>query len=211
MRSHADFGTSTSALAYLAELARVLPLVPDHALAEAIEILLEARATGRRIYVMGNGGSASTASHLVCDLVKSAAVEGFAPLKAFTLADNTALLTAWANDWAYERIFVEQVVGLIEPGDVLIAISASGNSRNIVAALSAANSLGAHTIGLLGFDGGAALELVDVAIHIPCADYGLVEDTHAAIGHAMTAAIRQTLERETAEPVLATAARGPGR
>jgi D-sedoheptulose 7-phosphate isomerase len=206
MRSYADSRASLSATAYLSELARILPLVPQQALAEAINVLLEARARGRHVYVIGNGGSASTASHMVCDLVKSAALPGFAPLKAFTLADNTALLTAWANDRSYERIFAEQVAGLVEPGDVLIAISASGNSPNIVAALATANNLGAQTIGLLGFEGGAALELVDVAIHIPCADYGLVEDTHAAIGHAMSTAIRRTLELEAAQPVFAGAA-----
>jgi D-sedoheptulose 7-phosphate isomerase len=180
--------------------------VPRRALAEAVDLLLEARADGRRVYVIGNGGSASTASHIVCDLVKSAAVAGFAPLKAFALADNTALLTAWANDRAYERIFAEQVASLVEPGDVVIAISASGNSPNVVAALSTANNLGAHTIGLLGFDGGAALKLVHVAIHIPCMNYGLVEDTHAAIGHALTVAIRQTLQHEAEQPTFVGAA-----
>jgi len=180
--------------------------VPRDALTEAIDLLLEARAAGRHVYVMGNGGSASTASHIVCDLVKSAAVDGFAPLKAFTLADNAALLTAWANDRAYDRIFAEQVAGLVGPGDVVMAISASGNSPNIVAALATANKIGAHTIGLLGFDGGAALDLVDVAIHVPCADYGLVEDTHAAIGHAMTVAIRQTLQLESEKTVFVGAA-----
>jgi phosphoheptose isomerase len=206
MRSPADSGASLSAVAYLAELARVLPLVPRGALGQAIDVLLDARAAGRHIYVIGNGGSASTASHLVCDLVKTAAVAGVAPLKAFTLADNTALLTALANDRAYDRIFADQVAGLVEPGDVLIAISASGNSPNIVAALSTARTIGVQTIGLLGFDGGAALALADVAIHIPCADYGLVEDTHAAIGHAMTAAIRHRLQVEATEPTLAGAA-----
>ena len=206
MRSCANPRASISAVGYLAQLARVLPLVPRDALTEAIDLLLEARAAGRHVYVMGNGGSASTASHIVCDLVKSAAVDGFAPLKAFTLADNAALLTAWANDRAYDRIFAEQVAGLVGPGDVVMAISASGNSPNIVAALATANKIGAHTIGLLGFDGGAALDLVDVAIHVPCADYGLVEDTHAAIGHAMTVAIRQTLQLESEKTVFVGAA-----
>lgn len=191
--------STDSALEYLAELERVLPLVPGDALRRAIGLLLEARASGHRVYIIGNGGSAATASHLVCDLVKTAHVPGFAPLRAFALADGTPLLTAWANDRAYDRVFAEQVAAVVEPGDVIIAISASGNSPNIVAGLMTASALGAHTIGLLGFDGGAALDVVDVAIHIPCNDYGLVEDTHAAIGHAMTAAIRQTLARKAEE------------
>jgi D-sedoheptulose 7-phosphate isomerase len=182
---------------YLAELARALALVPGEALTQAIALLLEARARRRRIYVIGNGGSAATASHLVCDLVKTARVAGRAPLRAFALADNTPLLTAWANDSAYERCFAEQVLAVVEPGDVVIAISASGNSPNIVAGLSAGAAAGARTIALVGFDGGAACQVADVAIHIPCHDYGLVEDTHAAIGHAITATIRSVLESGT--------------
>jgi D-sedoheptulose 7-phosphate isomerase len=108
-------------------------------------------------------------------------------------------MTAWANDRAYESTFAEQVATHVEREDLVIAISASGNSPNVVAALEAASRLGAQTIGLLGFDGGAARYLVDVAIHIPCHDYGLVEDTHAAIGHAITAAVRHALERVPAE------------
>ena len=199
MLQHADPRVSAVALEYLAELTRVLPLASGDALNEAIEVLLAARAEGRRVYVIGNGGSAATASHLVCDLVKTARVPGYGPLRAFALADNTPLLTAWANDRGYECTFAEQLAGLVDPGDVVVAISASGNSPNVVAALTTAVALGAHTIGLLGFDGGAAIGLVDIAIHIPCNDYGLVEDTHAAIGHALTAAIRRAVERQAAE------------
>jgi D-sedoheptulose 7-phosphate isomerase len=194
MLQRTEARVSDVALDYLDDLQRALPLVPRQPLAEAIALLLETRATKRRVYVIGNGGSAATASHLVCDLVKTAHVDGYAPLRAFALVDGTPLLTAWANDRAYEQAFAEQLAALVEPLDVVIAISASGNSPNILAGLKAASALGAHTIGLLGFDGGAALDLVDIAIHIPCNSYGLVEDTHAAIGHAITAAIRQALE-----------------
>jgi D-sedoheptulose 7-phosphate isomerase len=140
---------------------------------------------------VGNGGSAATASHFVCDLVKTARGAGMAPMRAFALVDNVPLLTAWANDCAYERSFAEQILALVEPGDIVVVISASGNSPNVVAALAAASTCGARTIGLLGFDGGAVRDLVDVAVHIPCDDYGLVEDAHAAIAHAMTTAIGQ--------------------
>jgi D-sedoheptulose 7-phosphate isomerase len=187
------------ATGYLADLVDVLRLVPSDPLARAIDLLLHARSTGRRVYIMGNGGSATTASHFVCDLVKTAHVRGHRPLRAFALTDSISSLTAWANDTTYERIFAEQVAALVERGDVVIAISASGNSPNIVAGLVAAAAKGARTIGLFGFDGGAACKLVDVAIHIPSHDYGLVEDTHLAIGHAFTAAIRQVLESEPVE------------
>jgi D-sedoheptulose 7-phosphate isomerase len=181
------------AVDYLAELANVLTLVPSEAVARAIDLLLDARAAGRRVYIIGNGGSAATASHFACDLVKTAHVAGCAPLRVSALTDNASILTAWSNDFSYERSFAEQILALVEPDDIVIGISASGNSPNIVAGFSAALSKGARTIGLLGFDGGASLRIVDVAIHIPYRDYGLVEDTHAAVTHAVTAAIRRTL------------------
>ncbi len=196
MQDLVDAPSRSTATAYLAALADVLALVPGEALARVVELLLDARAAGRRVYIMGNGGSAATASHMVCDLVKTARVGGVQPLRVFSLADNTPLLTAWANDSSYDRSFAEQIIALVEPGDIVIAISASGNSPNVVNGLAEASARGARTIGLLGFDGGAAREMVDVAVHIPCNDYGLVEDTHAAIGHALTAAIRRSLQHE---------------
>jgi D-sedoheptulose 7-phosphate isomerase len=189
----AETRTLESATRYLNNLATVLGLVPREPLAVAIDLLLEARSTGRRVFVMGNGGSAATASHFVCDLIKTARVPGLRPLRVCALTDNTPLLTAWANDASYECVFAEQVTALAEPDDLIIAISASGNSPNILAALQAATAQGARTIGLVGFDGGRALGLVEVAIHVPCHDYGLVEDAHAAIGHALTVAIRSAL------------------
>ena len=182
-----------AASAHLTKLAQLLELVPQPALARAIDCLLAARAANRRVYVMGNGGSSATASHLVCDLVKTAGVAGTPPIRAFALTDNTPLLTAWANDRAFDWAFGEQIEALVEPGDVVVAISASGNSPNVVNGLLAARGRGARTIGLLGFTGGAARDCVDIAVHVPCHDYGLVEDAHAAIGHAITAAIRAEL------------------
>jgi D-sedoheptulose 7-phosphate isomerase len=188
-------GRST-AIDYLADLARVLVLVPGEAIGQAVAMLLDARARGKRVYVMGNGGSSATASHFVCDLVKTARVAGFDPVRAFALTDNTPLLTAWANDSAYEQSFAEQVSALVDPDDVVIGISASGNSPNIVAGFRAAAAAGARTIGLVGFDGGQARDLVDVAIHVGSHDYGLVEDSHSALTHAMCAAVRHSLESD---------------
>lgn len=186
----------TRAMDYLAELQSVLALVPAEALGQAIAMLLEARATGKRVYIMGNGGSSSTASHFVCDLVKTARVEGFDPIKAFALTDNTPLLTAWANDKAFDDSFSEQIYALAEPDDVVIGISASGNSPNILAGLEAATARGARTISLVGFDGGRARELSEVSIHIQADHYGLVEDTHSALTHAIAAAVKDALETE---------------
>jgi D-sedoheptulose 7-phosphate isomerase len=183
-------------MSYLTELSHTLSLVSSDALARAIGLLLDARTARRRVYVMGNGGSAATASHFVCDLVKTAHVAGLEPLRAFGLSDNTPLLTAWANDSAYDRTFAEPIRAFVEPGDVVIAISASGNSPNILAGLTAASERGAQTIGLLGFDGGAARALADVVVHVPSHDYGLVEAAHSAIAHAMTTVIRQVLQAQ---------------
>jgi D-sedoheptulose 7-phosphate isomerase len=189
-----DTEAGATASAYFGDLADVLAHVPTAAVARAVDLLLRARATGHRVYVMGNGGSAATASHFVCDLTKTARVAGNAPLRAFALADNAALLTAWANDTSYERVFSEQITGIVEPGDVVIAISASGNSPNVIAGLKAAIDCGAHTISLVGFDGGRAARMVDVPIHIPSHDYGLVEDAHSAIGHALARAMLRAQE-----------------
>ena len=188
----------STAMDYLGDLTRVLALVPADAVGQVIAMILEARADGKRVYVMGNGGSSATASHFVCDLVKSARVAGFDPVRAFALTDNTPLLTAWANDSAYEEAFAQQVAALADEGDLVIGISASGNSPNIVAGLVAAAERGAHTIGLVGFDGGRARDLVDVAVHIQSNDYGLVEDTHSALTHAITAAVRDALQADAA-------------
>jgi D-sedoheptulose 7-phosphate isomerase len=186
----------TVAADYLADLSDVLHRVPRAALARAVEVILGARSAGHRVYVFGNGGSAATASHFVCDLVKTAQIPGFAPLRAFALTDNVPLMTAWANDLNYDETFSRMIAGMVEPDDVVIGISASGNSPNVVNGLRVANSLGACTVALLGFDGGQSLRIAQIPIHIPCRHYGLAEDAHSAIGHAITAAIRQTLEVE---------------
>lgn len=184
---------------YLDNLRHLLSKVPADRLAAAIDLLLEARMSSRRVYVMGNGGSAATAAHFACDFQKTAAIPGQTPLRAMALTDNTALMTAWANDSAYEHVFAGQIMALAEAGDVVLAISASGNSPNIVAGLTAAAQIGARTIALVGFDGGAASQIAHVTVHVPCHDYGLVEDVHSALGHAMTSAIRQAIARSAME------------
>jgi D-sedoheptulose 7-phosphate isomerase len=195
MVQFAEAPIHTVAVDYLTGLAEVIQRVRADALSRAIDCILEARAAHRRIFVMGNGGSAATASHLVCDLVKTASVPGRVPVRAFALTDNVPLMTAWANDSAYDRIFSEQIVAQAEVDDVVIGISASGNSANIVAGFVAATRVGARTIGLVGFDGGIVLNLAEIVIHVPQHDYGLVEDTHSAVGHAITAAMRAALLR----------------
>jgi D-sedoheptulose 7-phosphate isomerase len=157
-------------------------------LTRAAELMELATLHGGRMYVMGNGGSASTASHLVCDLSKAGLSR---PVRAFALTDSAPLVTALANDTSYERVFAAQLGALLDPGDVVFAISASGASRNLLAGLEVARQANAPTIGLLGFDGGPMLRLVDVALHVDCDDYGIVETIHLGIVHALVAIMRR--------------------
>ena len=171
----------------------VLEQIPIAAIGRVVEIILDAYSNGAHVYVVGNGGSATNATHFACDLSKATIVEGRARLRVTSLTDNVALLTAWANDTSYERVFSEQLANLLNPGDVVIAISASGNSPNVVSAIRAARLLGAATVGLVGFSGGRALELVDAAVHVPSQDYGVVEDCHSVLEHAITVSTRRAL------------------
>ena len=158
-----------------------------------MEIILDAHARQGHVYVVGNGGSATNATHFACDLSKATIVEGRTRLRVTSLADNIALLTAWANDTSYEMVFSEQLANLLNPGDVVIAISASGNSPNVVSAIRTARLLGASAVGLVGFSGGRLLEMVDAAVHVPSHDYGVVEDCHSVLEHAITASARTAL------------------
>jgi len=182
---------SSDPAGYLSELAEVLQKVAAEPIRQALSLLCDARDAGRRVYVMGNGGGAAIASQMVCNFAKTAQMTGQKPIRTFAVVDNVPALTAWANDTDYAEAFAHQIRSLVDPGDVVMAISSSGNSPNILAGLRAAREAGARTIGLLGFDGGRALSLVAIAIHIPQTSYGLVEDTHMAIGHALARALQQ--------------------
>lgn len=175
---------------YLDEVAEHLQGISDEAIGICAERLHRAYATGAQVLVAGNGGSAATATHFACDLGKT--VLGADPstrasrFRVVSLADNTALLTAWANDHGYETVFAEQVRMLGRPGDVLLVISASGCSPNIVEAVRAAREHGLETIGLLGADGGTVRELLDHYVLVACGDYGHVESAHLVVGHLLT-------------------------
>ena len=147
------------------------------------ELLYRAYLNGKQVFVMGNGGSAATASHFASDLSKNTVVPGRRRFRAICLNDNLPVITALANDLGYESIFVEQMRNLLRPGDVVVVVTGSGNSPNIIEALKYARTCSATTIAFLGFDGGKAKSLVDAYIHLECADYGLVEDFHYALGH----------------------------
>ncbi len=149
------------------------------------ETVVTAASEGRRIFAIGNGGSAAIADHLCCDWTKGTHVSDFPNIDTTSMSSNAALYSAIANDFGFEKVFSTQVRLLGKPGDVLIAISSSGNSPNILNAVEAAKSIGMKTIGLSGFTGGALTSSVDVSIHIKASNYGLVEDSHQAVMHIL--------------------------
>ncbi|NWJ98684.1 MAG: SIS domain-containing protein [Chloroflexi bacterium] len=156
----------------------------------AVEILLDANSRGATIYIFGNGGSAATASHFANDLAKGCALEGRKRFRALALTDSITLMTAWANDTAYENIFAEQLKGLVLPGDVVIGISGSGNSLNVIRGIEAGGDAGAYTMGWSGYGGGKLRGLVDLAIHTDSTIMEQIEDIHLTLCHNITTAIK---------------------
>ena len=151
---------------------------------EALALAIYQRyQSGRFVYIIGNGGSGANASHLCEDLGKGTAPEAGKRLKVLSLTDNTSYILAWANDTSYDRIFVEQLKNLGEPGDLLIAISGSGNSKNILEAVRYANANGIETFGVTGFDGGQLLKLANQSFFCRCHDMGVVESLHSIAFH----------------------------
>ena len=179
---------------YLRHLARTLDALSRAEIWAAVDLLLAAGSARRRIYLVGNGGSAATASHMANDLNKQASVPGRPPLRAIALTDNVPLITAWANDEEYAECFARQLANHLEAGDVLVAISTSGNSPNVLRALESAREAGAVTIGFTGRDGGRLRDLVDCCVLVPCDDVGQQEDVHLVLNHVITTALRARLE-----------------
>ena len=175
---------------YRNDVIEILRKLDLQAATAAAGTLRSARERGATVFVAGNGGSATTASHMVTDLMFGRGLPE-PGLRVVGLADNQAVITATANDVAYEEVFARQIRRLASPGDVLVLISASGNSPNVVAAAKAARELEVCVIGLTGFDGGALAGLSDVSIHVasPAGAYGPVEDAHLIINHMLVAAL----------------------
>jgi D-sedoheptulose 7-phosphate isomerase len=145
------------------------------------------------VFTVGNGGSSSLASHMAADLGKNTIGPNMRRFRILSLNDNAAIVTALANDLGYENVFSEQLTNLIRAGDVLIVVSASGNSPNIIKAMRYARVQSAEVVALLGFDGGQAAGLADLAIVVPSRDYGIVEDVHLVINHILVEHFRTRL------------------
>jgi D-sedoheptulose 7-phosphate isomerase len=201
---------------YWHDLGQVACAMPVGLLESAAEALLACHRRGGTVFVLGNGGSAATASHFVCDLAKGTRADGLPAFRVVSLTDNVPLMTAWANDTSYDRVFAEQLSALVRPGDVVVAISASGNSPNVLAATRVARQLSAATIALTGQSGGRLGRLAELTIRVPTRSIEQVEDAHLAIAHSLCVAIRarlragaalaldnlSSLEDAVAEPVM---------
>lgn len=175
---------------YIYDLKTVLDQISKPDLIEIIQALEAAREAGNTIYICGNGGSASTASHMVCDLSKNTRKIDGKRLRVIGLSDNIPSITAYANDEGYNRVFAEQIISLVQKGDVLLAISGSGNSPNVLRGVEAAKEKGALTIGLTGFQGGKLAKLVDLLLVVPYNSLEQIEDTHLIINHILTISLR---------------------
>lgn len=184
------------ARSYIEELSWTMREFDRSILGAVVEVLLEARASGRQILLVGNGGSAATASHMACDLGKGTIDPNDPDARRFrvlSLADNNALLTAIGNDVSFDDIFVQQLRMVMREGDVVVLISASGNSPNLLRAAEFARAHGAVTVGLLGFGGGRLKNLVNYPLVVSSCNYGVAEDFHLSIQHIYTQYLRRAL------------------
>lgn len=168
---------------YKSELLKALETIDLSRVEQAIEWFREARAAGRQIFVCGNGGSAATASHFVTDLLKGASYNRPARFRILALTDSLPTLSAYANDLSYECVFVEQLKNFAQPGDLVMGISGSGNSPNVLRAVEYGNAIGCRTLALTGRDGGALGPMAQLHIPVPVQHMGRIEDAHMVICH----------------------------
>ena len=189
--THQPVDKASFAHEYFAGLKAVMDRVDLGQVAAFVAELERAYQEDRQVFIIGNGGSAGTASHMACDLAKT--VLGRRPdrskrrFRVMSLTDNVPLITAIGNDFGYEHVFTEQLAVFARRGDLLVAITGSGNSPNIVNAVKMAREMGLRTTGMLGFDGGEVLPMLDTPLLIPDFSYGFVEDLHMVLDHLVTA------------------------
>jgi D-sedoheptulose 7-phosphate isomerase len=189
---------------YFEELKRVMVSFPKDGIDQIANTFVGAYDAGRTIFLCGNGGSASLASHFACDLGKGTAYcNGGKRLRALSLTDNLATLTAWANDSGYEDVFSEQLRNFVQAGDVALAISCSGNSKNVLTALQVAREAGAKTVGMSGFQGGEMKSLCDICVVVPSDNMQIIEDLHLAMTHSIFRIVYSRISRRTMTAVSA--------
>ena len=176
--------------AYISALQLTMDQLPRQLIADVIDLLQQARMKGSQVFILGNGGSASTASHFACDLAKNTRQEGLPHFRVIGLTDNMAMFSALANDQGYENVFSEQLAGLVRPGDIVIAISASGNSKNVIKAAQVAYRHQATVIGFTGFDGGRLGQIANINIRVNSSTIEHVEDIHLMLEHLIVKCIK---------------------
>lgn len=170
---------------YFRRVAEVLPCIPAEPVERIADILLDAQVNRRMVFMIGNGGSSANASHIVNDLVKSALHPARPRFRVMCLTDNTPTLTAYSNDESYDCALARQLEAYADPGDVVFALSGSGNSRNVINALETARTMGLVRVGLTGGDAGKLAPLCDVAVIVPTDCMQIIEDAHLVILHAL--------------------------
>ncbi len=187
----------TFAEGYLKGLNRIMERLDVGSIAEFVRVLFEASKRGSNIFFIGNGGSSATASHFANDIAFGHHVSLTKPFRAVSLADNLAVVTAIANDFGYDEVFVQQLKVQMVHGDVVVAISASGNSPNVVRAIEYANANDGVTVALTGFDGGQLRKIANISVHVPTekGNYGQTEDVHMMIDHLLAEYILKVCER----------------
>ncbi|MFO7633017.1 MAG: SIS domain-containing protein [Caldilinea sp.] len=180
---------------YANELQDTLANLPLSEINEVVRTVFAAWVDRKTVFIMGNGGSAATALHMAADLSKNTAAPGFPRLRAVSFNDNMALFSALGNDTAYDQVFREQVLTYVDAGDVVVAVSASGNSPNVLNAITAARELGATTIGFSGYYGGKLADMVDIRVVVPNHSIEQIEDLHMVLVHMVTASVRQAVHQ----------------
>jgi D-sedoheptulose 7-phosphate isomerase len=179
---------------YISTLQLTMDQLPQQLIIDVIDVLQQARRKGSHVFILGNGGSAATASHFACDLAKNTRQAGLPHFRVIGLTDNMAMFSALANDEGYENVFSEQLASLVRPGDIVIAISASGNSQNVIRAAQMAHSQEATVIGFTGFDGGRLGQLANINIHVNSNIIEHVEDIHLMLEHLIVKTIKEEVQ-----------------
>jgi D-sedoheptulose 7-phosphate isomerase len=178
---------------YLGEIETAVKQIDRHAVRAVVDALFACWLRGGTTYLIGNGGSASTASHMMNDLTKCTIVEGRPRFRAMALTDNVPVMTAFANDQSYEDIFTEPLRAHLDARDVVLALSGSGNSPNVLHAIAFAKEAGSVTIGLCGDTGGRLAKLADLAVLIPASRIGQQEDGHLILNHTIALALHERI------------------
>lgn len=176
---------------YLTELVEMIRGLPRKDIRRVVQAVREVREQNRQLFLLGNGGSAATASHMACDLAKTSLMPEFKRIRAIALTDNVPLITAWGNDVSYEEVFAQQLANLVQPGDLVIAISGSGNSPSVLRAVETAKEMGARTVGFTGHPGGKLRGLVDISVVAPSRRIEQAEDAHLILDHLVSVALRE--------------------